>query len=351
VSNPNQWQPQQYQAFQQQQQYYQPRRTNWGLTAAILGGGALLLVLVCCGGIAYIAQPPAASAAAKEPFTFSEVAVPSFPDRGPLAPIDPQVHSTTISLGAQGGFYSSPGMGGKLILYLPPGQHQPQSLACILITGAGSDLLTGMTLSEEDEPEHLPYVEAGFAVLAYELDGPNLDDSGDAEAMKPAYEAFKASRAGLVNARNALEYVLAKVPEVNPKKIFAAGHSSAATHALLFAEHEPRLAGVIAYAPAVNLPKRFGLLLRVLATEMPGVVDFATQSSPHTHRERLKCPTFLFHAEDDSTCPIAETKALKKQLEKQGTDVTLVTADSGDHYDSMIDEGIPSAIEWLSKRK
>jgi dipeptidyl aminopeptidase/acylaminoacyl peptidase len=141
------------------------------------------------------------------------------------------------------------------------------------------------------------------------------------------------------------------VPEVNPKKIFSAGHSSAATHALLFAEHEPRLAGVVAYAPAVNLPQRFGFLLRALATEMPGVVDFAAQSSPHTHRERLKCPTFLFHAEDDSTCPIAETKTLNSQLKKQGTDVTFVTVETGDHYDSMIDEGIPAAIQWLNTKK
>ena len=44
------------------------------------------------------------------------------------------------------------------------------------------------------------------------------------------------AQAGLVNARNALEFVLARVPEVDPKRIYAAGHSSAGTLALLFAE-------------------------------------------------------------------------------------------------------------------
>ena len=69
----------------------------------------------------------------------------------------------------------------------------------------------------------------------------------------------QASRAGLVNARNALEYLLAKVPEVNPaRKSMPPGTVPPAPCALLFAEHEPRLAGVIAYAPACDVPKWFG---------------------------------------------------------------------------------------------
>jgi dipeptidyl aminopeptidase/acylaminoacyl peptidase len=65
----------------------------------------------------------------------------------------------------------------------------------------------------------------------------------------------------------------------------------------------------------------------------------------------LKKPTFLFHAEDDSNCPIADTRAFAEKLKAQGTDVKLVTAASGEHYDSMINEGIPAAIEWLRERK
>jgi dipeptidyl aminopeptidase/acylaminoacyl peptidase len=145
--------------------------------------------------------------------------------------------------------------------------------------------------------------------------------------------------------------VLDKVPEVNPKQIYAAGHSSAGTHALLFAEHEPRLAGVIAYAPAVNVAERFGPALRAFAFQMPGVIDFAAQSSPDTHRERLRCPTFLFHAEDDTNCPIDKTRKFVDQLKEQGTDVTFITVPTGDHYQSMIDEGIPAAIKWLRQRE
>jgi dienelactone hydrolase len=319
------------------------------MALVFFGGSVALLAIVCGVMVVTLSRAPQASAAASQPFKFANVSLPDFPDRGPPAEVTPGILKHEISLGDSDGYYKAPGHGGRLMLYLPAGDHSPKSLPCILITGAGSNLLSGMSLGDADSPEHTPYVKAGYAVMAYEMDGP-LEDMSDIQQMKRAYEAFAASRAGLVNARNALQFVLDKVPEVDPRQIYAAGHSSAATHALSLAEHEPRLAGVIAYAPAVNVPERFGLLLRILSLQLPGVVDFAAQSSPHTHVRRLKCATFLFHAEDDSNCPIAQTRKFAEELKQQGTDVTLVTADSGDHYDSMIEEGIPAALKWLSAR-
>jgi dipeptidyl aminopeptidase/acylaminoacyl peptidase len=312
--------------------------------------GAVLLCGACCGGLYVVSQPPAPSAAARQPFSVADVPPPTFPDRGDSQEIEPGVPLHIINIGAEeGGFYDTPGHGGVFYLYLPPGQHAPKSLPCILIAPAGSTLLAGMELGEGDQDEHKPYVKAGCAVLSYELDGPCSDET-DMEELKDAFEAFKKSRAGLINARNALEYVLAKVPEVDPSRIYAAGHSSAATHALLFAEHEPRLAGVLAYAPAPDLPKRMKPQMMLFRWVLPGCVDFVTQSSPTTHAERLKCPTFLFHAEDDSNCPIADTTAFAEKLKAQGTDVTYVKAKTGDHYESMINEGIPAGIEWLKQR-
>jgi dienelactone hydrolase len=351
MSNPDSFYPQQPTApnpFTQPQ----PRSGCSCLTMGLvlLLGCGVVLAALCCGVGAYFSAPPKASAAASEPFAYDDVPLPNFPNVGERGEAAPGVMMSEISLGEGDGFYDTPGIGGKLFLYLPAGRNRARSLPCVLITGAGSDLLSGMLLGDGDKPEHLPYAQAGYAVVAYELDGPS-DDGGDPAAMRRSYEAFKAARAGLVNARNALQYALDHVPEIDPQRIYAAGHSSAATHALLFAEHEPRLAGVIAYAPAVNVPKRFGPMLRVFALQMPSVVDFAQQSSPHTHIGRLKCPTFLFHAEDDSNCPIAETREFESQLKQQGTDVTLVSAAKGGHYQSMIDEGIPAAIKWLREQE
>jgi dienelactone hydrolase len=331
-----------------------PKKSGGGssllIILGVIGAGAALLFVVCCGGIMYLGRPPVASAAAKQPFMYAEVPPPDFPDRSESKELEPGVTQYIIELGEDdGGFYETPGHGGYLYLYLPTGEHPPKSLPCILIAPAGSTMLAGMDLVEEDEPEHIPYVKAGCVVLSYELDGPCFDDT-DIDEQREAFEAFKESRAGLVNARNALEFVLAKVPEVDPARIYAAGHSSAATHALLFAQHEPRLAGVMAYAPACDLPKRMKPQLAIFRFIMPGVVDFATQSSPSTHAERLKCPTFLFHAQNDDTCEFADTSALAEKLKRQGTDVNFVSIPSGEHYESMINEGIPAGIEWLKQR-
>jgi len=321
------------------------------LTMALIffGGSALLLVLICAGAAVTLSRPPQASPSASEPFTYEEVPVPDFPERVAAKEIARGVWKREVSLGDSDGYYSTPGHGGKLVVYVPLGKLPAKSIPCVLITGAGSNLLSGMLQGDGDSPEHLPYLKEGYFVVAYELDGP-LDDTSDVQQMKRAFDAFVRSRAGLVNARNALQYVLDKVPEVNPEQIYVAGHSSAATHALLFAEHEPRLAGVIAYAPAVNVPERLGPLLRIFSLQMPGVVDFATQSSPHTHIARLKCPTFLFHAEDDTNCPISKTRQFAEDLKQQGTDVTFVSVSTGNHYDSMIKEGIPAALKWLEAR-
>lgn len=325
------------------------------IVLAVLGGGALLLLGACCGGVIYFAQPAVASAAATQPFDYSAVPIPSFDDRGPAEEIEPGVRMYDILLGDElgyyeDGFYRTPGIGGHLRLYLPAGDHPPQSLPCVLHTGAGTTLLHGIVLDDgPNPPEFMPYVKAGFAVLAYEMDGPSYDEE-DTAAMLKSYEAFRASRAGLVNARNAIEFLLQRIPEVDPKRIYVSGHSSAATHALLLAQHEPRLAGVIAFAPAVDLPKWFEPRLPIFRWLLPGVTDFVTQSSPSTHRERLKCPTLLFHAEDDSICDIAETRTFADQLRAQGTDVTLITVATGDHYESMVSEGLPAGVRWLQEK-
>src|SRR6185436_19648455 len=266
-------------------------------------------------------SPPKASPQASQPFEVVSVPLPAFPERGlNRTTLEPGVTREEVSFGARGGSYTPPGNGGILWIYLPEGQHAAGSLPCVLICGAGSTLLEGMALSEGDEPEHIPYVKAGFAVVAYELDGD--EGLGDVDA----YNAFKNSRAGLVNARNALEFVLAKVPEVNPKQIYSAGHSSAGTMSLLFAEHEPRLAGCIAFAPCSDVQKFIGgFRLRLMKSSHQGIADFVVQSSPKTHVSRLNCPVFLFHAQDDEVVEVRETEEFVSLLRLQGRDVTLKT--------------------------
>ncbi len=285
------------------------------------------------------------------------------------APADPKVGEEEVADGVRfrevvfgngSGNGTPPGANGRLWIYLPEGKTDAASLPCVFIAGAGATPVQGMQLSEGDQDEHFPYVKAGFAVVAFDIDGGGSASDMNFDETQPqpevqiqdvtGYKSFRASQAGLINARNALEYTLAHVPEVNPKQLFSAGHSSAGSLALLFAEHEPRLAGCVAYAPATDMKSRMpGAVVRVMGNMFPNVAEFIVQSSPRTHEDKLNCPTLIFHAVDDQTVPIAESRAFVKRLKAMNKDITIEEVPTGDHYESMISEGIPKGIEFIKK--
>ncbi len=205
-----------------------------------------------------------------------------------------------------------------------------------------------MDLGDGDRPEHLPYVKAGFAVVAYELDGalPNRDQPNEQQLLA-AIAAFTSAEAGLVNARVALEFATTRVPAVDPKRIFAAGHSSAATLALLVAENEPRAAACVAFAPAVDLAIQYPpQIQQPIAQAYPAAAQLFGRFNPHAGEAKIQCPVFLFHADDDARFA-SQVRDLAERLSAAGKKVTAEHVSQGGHYESMIREGIPRAIKWL----
>ena len=236
-------------------------------------------------------------------------------------------------------------------IYLPE-KTNGEKIPVVLVTAAGSYLWNGTSLGEGDQPEHLPYVRKGFAVIAYETPG-SLDDVDmkkvQDETLLKAANDFKKSKAGLVSQQNALDYALEHVSSLDSERIYIAGHSSAATHSLLVAADDPRIKASIAYAPATDLEKSLGQFVMAFEADLPGFKDFIKQSSPKNNISKIKVPVFIFHAKDDSVVSIEDTKIFVAELQKVNSNVTFIIAEKGDHYDSMIQEGIPKAIEWLSK--
>jgi dienelactone hydrolase/DNA-directed RNA polymerase subunit RPC12/RpoP len=261
-----------------------------------------------------------------------------------------------------------PGHSGTIWLYLPEtekGRPAPKSLPCVLIAPAGSDCLTGMSLDKGDPargnpgdpPEHLPYVKAGFAVLAFDLDGPDPDPAPSLDQRKlhipPVSEMgkFLRARAGLVNGKIAKEFLNRRVPEVDPDRLYVAGHSSAASFALLFAEHDRDIKGCVAYAPAVDLREHLGR--RGPGVRNRGFEDLITRCSPHAEESRLNCPVFLFQSRKDRFVLPAESEGLAERLASQNKPVTLKLVDGDEkdpHYEPMIKQGIPAGIAWLKAR-
>lgn len=336
-----------------------------GYTGMVIGTAAIIVICLSASGFGYAMQKMEAES--KALFPLAETPVPSFPALSEFQAVDPDSKVKVAQVTLQPVGKAMPGAGMSLRVYLPEHSDKPKSLACVFVAPAGTNLLAGNSLDRLDEDayhlECLPYAEAGMAVVLYSLDGEAADPGageGDQGAMKAAFMAFKAAGAGTLNARNALEFALARLPMIDPGRLYAAGHSSAGTLALLFAAHEPRLRGCLAYAPAGDLEVHFSSTLKDAVSGissatalssmnlvLPGFTRFIKRSSPLTHLERITMPVFLFQAKDDENVEFATAKAFADACKAKSLRVTFATVDEGGHYDSMIDEGIPQGIDWI----
>ncbi len=297
---------------------------------------ALALALAGCGQQPAPIQNPGTTGPAEPP-----APAITFPELGPGRVIQPGIRFHEVTL-----------QRGRLpmrVWYYQPEQAAGQ-LPLVLVPPAGSTLFVGMALGEGDRAEHYPYVRAGFAVVSFDIDGnvPNLQQASDAAVLNGARE-FRDARAGLANARATLDFVRARVPAVDLERVYIAGHSSAATLALLVAEHEPRIKACAAFAPVTDVEKRLAPAIAQLDSALPGYREFLRFSSPRTHAGKLKCPVFLFHAEDDRNVPVRDSTDFAALLKPTNPHVTLVTTRQGGHYESMVREGLPKAIAWFKR--
>jgi dienelactone hydrolase len=283
-------------------------------------------------------------------FPIAQARMPQFPELPALSEIEPGVFFGQVELTWDRG-------PSKLWIYLPSTTPVAKSLPCVFIAPPNGNLIMGgglsddaSQLSNDDRVEHALYVKAGFAVVAYDLELLADDKFEGAEPhMLQQIRHFAECYAGLRDARAALEFALAKIPAIDAMRLFAAGHDTAATEALLFAEHESRLRGCVALA-AADIPSRMQKESQAqLETLLPGFGNFLERSSPRTHVQHVSAPVFVFHAEDDESVPFASAKAFVELLHKAGKTVEFDTVKTGGHEQPVFDIGIPHAIAWMRR--
>ena len=167
------------------------------------------------------------------------------------------------------------------------------------------------------------------------------------QALARSSTAFLNAQAGLINARVAIEYATTQVPSIDPKRLYTVGHSSAATVALLVAENEPRIAALRRLRARRRRQSEFSARgAAAIAQLVPGADQFFTRFNPSVNESKIACPLFLFYADDDARFA-SQVRELGARLQAAGKQVTVSSVASGGHYDSMINEGVPRAIEWL----
>jgi dipeptidyl aminopeptidase/acylaminoacyl peptidase len=217
----------------------------------------------------------------------------------------------------------------------------------VFVAPAGTPLFYGMRLGQGDTAEHLPYARAGMMVVAYEIDGAVPENETDEETLIGA-RLFRSANGGINNARRAINWTLGHVPNVDARRLYVAGHSSAGTLALQVAQNEPRIAACAAYAPATDLETRPSAQAQnYLDSQLPGYSDFLSRISPLNNVARLKCPTLLFHADDDTNVPTADVYRFGQLVYQRNKKLVFSRVATGEHYNSMIQNGIPNAIRWF----
>lgn len=245
-----------------------------------------------------------------------------------------------------------PGCRMSVRMYFPVDLSEGKKIPCVLLAPAGSNLLTGKDCDKITYTDEIkPYVAAGMAVLHYSLDGSldKISERRQEEALSSRSGSFCKAHGGVINGQRAIDFALKNFDQIDPSKLYCAGHSSAGTLSLQLASTDKRISRCIAYAPAPSLEKRFADLFNQegIDATLPWLRMYVKQWSPGNRVSKFHCPVFIFQARDDSNTPYLDTKAFHDQLTAAGKNSKLETVNRGGHYQAMIDEGIPAAIEWL----
>lgn len=245
----------------------------------------------------------------------------------------------------------NPKTNGKIWVYLPSKNTQ-EKLPVVLVPPAGTRLFHGIKLSSGDIAEHIPYVKQGFAVISFDISGlwPEVETN---QNIYVAANTFISRNAGIDDAKEALILAKSKYSNLSLDDVYIAGHSSAGTLALMAAKQMPEIKAVIAYAPVLDLSNYLSYEKSLFKSKVSDFNKILIGNSPHKKLHKYTMPIFLFSAKDDEHMSDQRKSYNKfvKKLNKKGVNLTYQQVETGGHYQSMIDEGIPSAINWLKKIK
>ena len=216
---------------------------------------------------------------------------------------------------------------------LPATDLPDRSTPCVFVAAQPEGILTGANFVPRDFEILYPLVQAGFIVIAYDIDGALPFYSWKANRLH-----YRNSECGLINARNAINFSLEQLPEIDVDRMFTLGIGTSGTQALLFAAYERRIKGCVA------LGAFYDKVAWVKSNNAPSLqrhLEVLQLSSPTRYASRFECPTFCFHSPNNPV-PISQPEAFVEQMRSRGKNVKLVV-------NSELN-GMSAAIEWLQER-
>jgi dienelactone hydrolase len=306
------------------------------------------VLAICSLVIATVALPgcglelPEVKPVEYERFDLSQIPATDLPPRPSGAQITDYAVEYVTDLGIPDG---QPGHDSEVRVVLP--RHMPTGrVPALVVNGAGAYLFSGMVLSDEDIEPMLPYVEQGFAIVAYETDGcqPSFERDPTSADIAQMTRRYVASKAGLINAKRALSYALDRFPEIDGNQLYAIGHSSGGKQALLLSTHDERIRGCVAFAPACQMD--FGSKMTVARIGGPDGDRLAREverSMPIAHAKDTDVPMLLVYSANDRVTRPTEVLTYAKAV---GKGVIAVPVKCGGHG-AVPDAGFKLAVAWL----
>lgn len=302
----------------------------------------LLTALVGCAGcdldLADREQPQL------ERFELSDCPLPDLPRRPAGEFFAPNVLQYAVDLPVADG---QPGHASHVRVLLP--DPLPQGpLPALVFNGAGAYVFSGMTMADADFDALLPYVPHGFALVGYETDGCQKDFSHDPSPfeMRDMARDYAASKAGLINARNAIAFALERFPEIDPQQLYTIGHSSGAKQGLLLAIHDERIRGCVAFAPACRMEFRENMMLSQFTSGDKSICQDVNRSMPMVHAATTTTPLLLIHTRRDRVVKSAEVQAYANAV----GDVADIREVDCPGHGYVPEEGFELSLAWLAKQ-
>lgn len=195
----------------------------------------------------------------------------------------------------------------------------------------------GFALGESDFADAQPFLQAGYAVLLPAWRGENGNPG-----------SFEMCYGEVTDAAAALDYLSAQ-SDIDPARLFAAGHSVGGTIVMLLAEISPRLRGAMACGGCPDMQKivelQQGPVLEVPSFNWHDPVE-GDLRSPARHVRDLGCPLSLFYGASGDEFYLSQAQAMQLRAAQLGKTVHVQTVLGADHFGALA-PAIQQAIAWF----
>lgn len=211
---------------------------------------------------------------------------------------------------------------------LPAGRLDVKRPAVLFLHG-------GFAMDTDDWEMSRPYRDAGFIVMMPVLRGEN--------GQKGSYSMFYNEVSDVLEAAS----VLARVPGVDARHIYLAGHSVGGTLVQLCALTSSRFRAAASFSGAPDPISWSKGQPQVVPFDPSQIRGFQMRSSL-AFATSFKCPTRLYYGDQEMWCD-APSRDTAQRAKEKGLDVEAVQV-PGDHF-SAVPEAMKRSIEFFQSQK